>query len=319
MLSLNEKAYKLVQRLCEDPEKYSVSTKKVGGATLIDAGIKAKGGLEAGRVITEICMGGLGRARTFTQKYGNLELLSIFVQSDHPALATLGSQFAGWQIKDGDFFAIGSGPARALALKPRSIYDEIRYEDRADVAVLVLETASEPPEALIDKFSSECRVPADKLYVILTPTTSMAGSTQVSGRIVETGLHKLTKLGFDPLNVKYAWGYAPIAPVHPKFSKAMGKTNDVILYGGAASYALIHEDDDELKALLKRAPSSASKQYGKPFSQIFKEADHDFYKIDPNLFAPAVFIVNNLKTGSVFQVGEFNVEVLRQTLGLTEL
>jgi len=319
LLSVNEKAYKLVQKLCEDPEKYSVSTKKVGGATLIDAGIKTKGGFEAGRLITEICMGGLGRARIFPRDYGDMKLLSIFVQSDHPAVATLGSQFAGWQIKDGDFFAIGSGPARALALKPRSIYDEIEYEDKADVAVLVLETASEPPEEIIDKFSSECRVPADKLYVILSPTTSMAGSTQVSGRIVETGLHKLTKLGFDPLNVRYAWGYAPIAPVHPKFSEAMGKTNDVILYGGVASYTLTHQDDNELKGLLKKAPSSASEQYGKPFSQIFKEADHDFYKIDPNLFAPAVFIVNNLKTGSVFKAGEFNVEVLRQTLGLTDL
>lgn len=317
-MSVNERAYKLVQSLCDDPEKFNVSVKMAAGARLIDAGIKAKGSLEAGRIITEICMGGLGRARLFPQEYGNMKLLSIFVQTDHPAVATLGSQFAGWQIKEGDFFAIGSGPGRALALKPSSIYEEIKYEDKAGIAILVLETASEPPEALIDRFSSECRVPADKLYIILTPTTSIAGSTQVSGRIVETGLHKLTKLGFDPSRIMYAWGYAPIAPVHPKFSKAMGKTNDVILYGGVASYSLIHEDDDELEDLLKNAPSSASEQYGKPFSQIFKEADYDFYKIDPNLFAPAVFIVNNLKTGSVFQVGEINVEVLRQTLGLAE-
>ncbi len=153
----------------------------------------------------------------------------------------------------------------------------------------------------------------------MVPTTSAAGSTQVSGRIVETGLHKLSKLGVDPLSIQYAWGCAPIAPVHPKFTEAMGKTNDVILYGGTAYFALEHKNDAELKTLLKEAPSSASKHYGKPFKLVFKEANHDFYQIDPNLFAPAVFIVNNLSTGSVFQAGKINVDILKQSLELTAL
>ncbi len=41
----------------------------------------------------------------------------------------LGSQFAGWRIKDGDSIAIGSGPVRALALKPKDVYEEIGYKD----------------------------------------------------------------------------------------------------------------------------------------------------------------------------------------------
>lgn len=316
MLSVNRKAYELVQKLCAASDEYCVSVKKTrSGATLIDAGIRVKGGFNAGRMVTEICMGGLGEARMFPKRYGDVELSSIFVHTDHPALATFGSQFAGWQIKKGDFFAIGSGPARALALKPREIFDRIGYADEADVAVMVLETSKEPSEGLIEEFASECKVSPSRLYVVLVPTTSVAGAAQVSGRIVETGVHKLFKLGVDPLSIGCAWGCAPIAPVHPKFVKAMGMTNDVILYGGVAYYVLRHDDDGELKAVLEKAPSSASKHYGKPFSEVFKEAGGDFYKIDSNLFAPAVFVVNNVVTGSVFRVGEVNVDVLKRSLG----
>ncbi len=319
MLSVNQKAYELVQVLCAKSEENGVTVDKTkSGATLIDAGINAKGGFNAGRIITEICMGGLGKTRIFPKRYGDFELPSIFVHTDHPALATLGSQFAGWQIKSGDFFAIGSGPARALALKPRDVYDKIGYRDEAEVAVIVLETSKIPPENLVEQFAAECKVSPAQLYIVLAPTTSAAGSTQVSGRIVETGLHKLSKLGVDPLSVSHAWGCAPIAPVHPKFTEAMGKTNDVILYGGVAYYALKHGNDDELRTLLEKAPSSASKLYGKPFKEVFKEAGYDFYQIDPNLFAPAVLVVNNVVTGSVFQVGEVNVNVLAESLGLVK-
>lgn len=317
MLSVNQKAYELVQKLCTASEEYCVSVKKTKlGTTLIDAGMHAKGGFNAGKMITEICMGGLGKARIFSKRYGNIELPSIFVHTDQPAVATLGSQFAGWQIKKSNFFAIGSGPARALALKPRDIYDKIKYVDKSGVAVMVLETSKEPPEGILEELSFECKVSPNKLYIILVPTTSVAGSTQVSGRIVETGVHKLSKLGVAPLSIKYAWGCAPIAPVHPKLSEAMGKTNDAILYGGVAYYVLKHKDDDELKALLEKAPSSASKHYGKPFSEVFREANYDFYQIDSSLFAPAMFIVNNVVTGSVFQVGEVNVGVLKKSFGL---
>jgi len=320
MLSLNERAQSIVENLCKTSEENSVIVKRSkSGATLIDAGIEARGGFTAGRIITEICLGGLGSVQIYSQSYEAVDFMSIFVLTDHPALATLGSQFAGWQIKKGGYFAIGSGPARALAQKPREIYDILKYNDKATVATIILETTEKPPEEVIQYIAHECNLSPEKLNIILTPTTSIAGSTQVSGRIVETGLHKLSKIGINPLTVHYASGHAPIAPVHPKFTKAMGMTNDMILYGGIAYYALEHEDDHELEKLLRKAPSSASKQYGKPFAQIFKEANHDFYKIDPNLFSPAKFIINNITTGSTFHTGHVNFEILRKSLKLSEV
>ena len=316
-LSVNRSAWILAKKLCDKAEEFGVVVKETkSGTTLIDAGIEAKGGLLAGRIITEICLGGYGKAKIFYKQYKKLQLPSIFVYTDHPAIATLGSQFAGWQIKVDKYTAIASGPARALALKPRELYERIQYSDKSDVAVLVLETAKKPPEEVIRKISDECKVEPDHLSVILVPTSTVAGSAQISGRIVETGMHKLMELGFDPRLVTHACGYAPIAPVHPKFAQAMGRTNDAIMYAGITFYTANYDDDEELRKLVEKAPSSASKSYGKPFIEIFKEADYDFYKIDPGLFAPAVFMVNNAKTGSTFEAGKIDVEVFKRSIGL---
>lgn len=313
-LSVNRLAWKLLEKLYANPEFYGVKIEKTGsGVTIIDAGITAKGGFQAGKLVTEICMGGCAEARITCRRYGELELPSIFVYSDYPVIATLGSQYAGWQIKEDDYFAIGSGPARALALKPKDIYEKIGYKDDFDKAVVVLETDKHPPEKLLERLLKDCHVLPENLAVILTPTASIAGATQVSGRIVETGIHKLGKVGLDPNVIVYAWGVAPIAPIHPKFVKAMARTNDAILYGGTAYYAVKYENEEELERIVEKAPSKASKSYGKPFIEIFKEANYDFYKIDPNLFAPAIIVINNLKTGNTYQKGEINANALAQS------
>jgi methenyltetrahydromethanopterin cyclohydrolase len=229
----------------------------------------------------------------------------------------LGSQFAGWRIKEGDSVAIGSGPARALALKPKEIYQELAYKDEADRAVLVLETDKPPSNGLIEKVVNACQISPEKLLVIFAPTASIAGSTQVTGRIVETGLHKLRTLGLNPHAVRYALGYAPIPPLCREFEVAMARTNDAILYGGTVYCVVEHDEEAELKKIVEQAPSGTSKDYGKPFLQIFREADRDFYKIDHNLFAPATLIINNVKTGHTFRAGKINAEALKESFSVT--
>lgn len=314
-LSVNQLAWNLLEKLCSNKEFYGVAVSKTSETTIIDAGVNAKGGFEAGKIITEICMGGCGKARITSRTYGEIELPTIFVYTDHPTIATLGSQFAGWQIKEGDYFAIGSGPGRALALKPKEIYEQIDYRDNFDKAIVVLETGKPPPEKLIERLAKDCKVERENLAIILTPTTSIAGSIQVSGRIIETGIYKLNMLGLDPNVILYAWGCAPISPVHPKFTHAMARTNDAILYGGITYYAVDMENEEELERILANAPSKASKDYGKPFIEIFKETGYDFYKIDPKLFAPATVIVNNVRSGRILKVGEISIEILLKSLG----
>lgn len=315
-LSVNQISFKIVKKLIDNADTFGVTVKKTSsGATIIDAGIEAKGGFAAGQAITEICLGGLAKAEITYRRYGDLELPSVFVHTDYPAISSLGSQFAGWQIKAEKYTAMGSGPARALSLKPKEVYEKIAYKDASDIAVLVLETSAEPPKEAIEKISQDCNVVPQNLYLILVPTSSVAGSVQISGRIVETGLHKLSEVGLDPKLVTNACGYAPIAPVHPKVAQAMGRTNDAIIYAGTAYYT-VNAEDEQITELLEKAPASASKGYGKPFTEIFKEAGYDFYKIDPGLFAPAVFVINNIKTGKTFKAGKIDVEVFKKSIKL---
>jgi methenyltetrahydromethanopterin cyclohydrolase len=325
-INLNKSALSLVKKLCNEPQRYNVAVEKSeSGATLVDAGINAEGGYFAGEVITEICLGGYGKANVTPIQYGETILPSVFIITDYPALSTLASQFAGWQIKGEGYSAIASGPARALALKPKHLYKKLNYKEEANVAVLVLETEKKTPEAVVRQIAEKCKITPENLFLIMFSTTSLAGATQVSGRIVETGLHKLERLGLDPLIVKHAWGYAPIVPIHPSSGEAMGRTNDAILYGGVTNYTLSYDDEKELENIVKQAPSSSSKMLQEAkrladknprFLDIFKEADFDFYKIDPNIFAPAVVTINNIKTGKTFTAGNLDIEVMKSSLGI---
>lgn len=316
VISVNRLAWKILEKLRSSPDLYGVKIgETVAGTTVIDAGIEAKGGYEAGRLITEICMGGCAKAVITSGRYGNFELPTILVYSDNPLIATLGSQYAGWQINEEGFSAICSGPARALASKPKKIFEEIEYSDKCDKAIVVLETDKMPTQKILGRFCKDCKVSSENLAIILTPTTSVSGAVQVSGRIIETGIHKLRRLGLDLKSVLHAFGYAPIAPIHPELTMAMARTNDAILYGGTAHYTVKYDDEKKLREIVKKAPSSSSKAYGRPFKDIFKDANFDFYKIDPDLFAPAVLIINNVKTGNTYMNGEINDKAIKQSFG----
>jgi len=316
-LSVNQMAWKIAQKFIDNSEFYGVAvSKSTAGAIIVDAGVNAPGGFQAGKKLTELCVGGAGKAQLGFKTYGNMVFPSITVTSDFPAIAMLGSQFAGWRIKEPDGnIAIGSGPVRALALKPKDVFEEIGYRDVSDKAVITLESNVLPSDALIEKVTSASNVKAENLIVVVAPTASIAGLTQVAGRVVEVGIHKLKTLGLNPKVIRYAMGYAPIPPVGMDFEVAMARTNDAILYGGTVYLTADYDDESALQTMVNQTPSMASKDYGKPFLQIFREADKDFYKIDHGLFAPAVIMINNSKTGRTFKAGQINPKVLAQSLG----
>jgi len=318
--SVNREAVKIVKEICKNPGKYNVLVKRDSlGAHIIDAGINARGGFLVGVLITKICLGGLGDTYLSLMSLGGITFPSISVYTDYPSISTLGSQMAGWRIRFGEYTAMGSGPARALALKPKSIYEKIGYRDNAREAVLVLEAEREPPEETIKIIAESCRVSPENLYIIVVPTASIAGLTQISGRVVEVGMYRLTELGLDPKTVLHASGQAPILPVHPDTVESMGRGNDAILYGSLTHYVVDYGDDEYLRGIVERSVSLISKDYGRPFSEIFRESGQDFYKIDPQIFAPAAITVTNKKTGKTFTAGKINAEVLLKSISLSQI
>ncbi|WP_456436786.1 methenyltetrahydromethanopterin cyclohydrolase [Methanopyrus sp.] len=316
MVSMNENALPLVKWMIERAELLNVEVQELeNGTTVIDCGVKTAGGFDAGILFSEVCMGGLATVELTEFEHDGLCLPAVQVTTDHPAVSTLAAQKAGWQVQVGDYFAMGSGPARALALKPKETYEEIDYSDDADVAILCLESSELPDEDVAEHVADECGVDPENLYLLVAPTASIVGSVQVSARVVETGLYKLLEvLEYDVTRVKYATGTAPIAPIAADDGEAMGRTNDCILYGGTVY--LYVEGDDELPEIVEELPSKASEDYGNPFMKIFEEADYDFYKIDPGVFAPARVVVNDLSTGKTYTSGEINVDVLKESFDI---
>ena len=309
--SINQLTQPLVESLKRDAAALRVQSETLSnGTTLIDAGINAQGGLEAGRRIAEICMGGLGHVdlNMTAQKWP----LSLHVHSANPVLACLGSQYAGWSLSHGEgkdaFRALGSGPARALAQKEK-LFDELNYRDTGNSTCLVLEVDKAPPMPVIDKVLNDCRIAADQLTIILTPTRSLAGVVQIVARVLEVALHKVHALGFPIEQVIAGAGAAPLPSPADDFLTSMGRTNDAILFGGRVQL-FVDCNDDDARQLAEKLPSCASKDYGKLFGQIFKEVNYDFYKIDPMLFAPAQVIVSTLKNGKTFRAGKLNDDLL---------
>jgi methenyltetrahydromethanopterin cyclohydrolase len=319
MLSVNLEAKKTVDQMIENVDELNLAVEKLdNGSTVIDAGVNVTGSFKAGELYTKVCLGGLADVGISIpgDLSENLALPSVKIKTDFPSISTLGSQKAGWSVSVGDFFALGSGPARALSLKPAETYEEIGYEDEADIAILTLEADTIPGPDVTDMIANECDVAAEDVYILVAPTSSLVGSIQISGRVVENGTYKMLEaLHFDVNKVKYAAGIAPIAPVDADGLKAMGKTNDAVLFGGRTYYYIESEEGDDIQSLAEKLPSSASDGYGKPFYDVFKEANYDFYQIDKGMFAPAEVVINDLRTGEVFRTGYVNTDLLKKSFG----
>ena len=206
------------------------------------------------------------------------------------------------------FFALGSGPARALAQK-EAVLKEIGYRDEADVATLVIESGRPPPPEILDKVAGDCGVAPSALTVIYAPTQSLAGATQVVARVLEVALHKAHELKFPLGRIVDGMGAAPLSPPHPDFVSAMGRTNDAIIYGGRAQLYVTGPAEDA-KELAEALPSRQSRDFGAPFAEIFKRFKGDFYAIDPMLFSPAEVIVTAVESGESFHAGEVHHKLL---------
>ena len=308
--SVNKLAEPLVRSLKENTDSLRLSVNRLeNGTAIVDAGINVPGGLEAGCRIAEICMGGLGNVtmRSTTNLLDNWSWY-VDVRSSHSVIACLASQYAGWNLSNGNFNALGSGPGRAMGSK-EPLFDELEYRDKTDTACLVIESDIMPPLEVAENIANNCGISASKLTLIITPTSSLSGCVQIVSRVLETALHKVHELEFDVMKVTDGAGSAPVCPPSPDFMTAMGRTNDAILFAGQV-HLYVDADDSSTEQLANELPSSTSKDYGKPFGEIFKDVNYDFYKIDPMLFSPARVSVTSVKTGNTFHAGKLDKDLL---------
>ncbi len=306
MIRLNERAEALADEMVELAAAIRVTVSEVDGARVIDCGVAAIGGLQAGLQMARVCLADLAEVALVNGHMGP----TIAVTTDAPVLACLGSQYAGWQVRAGEFFAMGSGPMRALAGR-EEVIKQLNISDDSTVAVGVLESRKMPDASVVAAIREKLPATVDRLTLLVAPASSIAGAIQVVARSVETALHKLHELKFDVNAVVSGFGVAPLPPVAKGELAAIGRTNDAILYGGRVTL-WVDCDDAAIDEVGPEVPSSSSKDHGELFADLFARYG-DFYKIDPLLFSPAEVTFVNLRTGRARTYGSTDAGLLKKS------
>jgi methenyltetrahydromethanopterin cyclohydrolase len=309
---LNDRALASVERLlpCLDHLRVALHTLE-GGSRVLDCGIHTPGGLGIGLELARVCLADLAAVTLVPGEIQGRPCPGVQVHTDHPVAACLGSQYAGWQVAEGKFFAMGSGPMRA-ARASEQIFARIGCAESPDQVVGVLEGRKLPTPEVAARIAEACRVDPAHVTLLIAPTASLAGTLQVVARSVETALHKLAELDFDLSRIVSAWGIAPLPPIARDDLASIGRTNDAVLYG-ARVVLHVTGDDDTIAGVGPRVPSCASHDFGEPFAAIFARYNHDFYAVDPHLFSPAEVAFQNLQTGRTQSFGGTRPDVLARS------
>ncbi|EFW89854.1 methenyltetrahydromethanopterin cyclohydrolase [Haladaptatus paucihalophilus DX253] len=310
MESLNRMALELVDEAIDFADELNVAAYELDNeATVLDFGVEENGGMEAGLLLAELQTAGLATIQTRMGDVAGAPIPHVELSTDHPAVALLCSQKAGWELGVEGFEGLGSGPARALVAEEDE-YRRVGYTDAFDFAVLAVESDTLPTEDVAEHVADLAEVKPNSVYLPTFATGSMAGSITVASRAAELAVFRLTELGYDPLDIRSAMGSAPVAPVSYDEATAIGRTNDALAYGGKVHLTVAEEFDrfDEL-------PSSASEEYGTTFETFFDDADWNFEEIPESVFAPAQVTVD-VVNGPTHVLGETNDDLLKTSFDL---
>lgn len=321
MDSINRTAIELMDEVLDFAGELDVVPRELDcGATVVDFGVGVPGGVEAGLLLAETQTAGLASLQTSMGRVAGAPLQHVELSTDHPGIALLCSQKAGWELDvgeltgDGDtatgeFNGLGSGPARALVAREPE-FETMGYRDESEFAVLAVEASTLPGDRIAEHVAELSGVDPNSVFLPTFPAGSTVGSVTMAARAAELALFRLFELGYDPSNVLTAGGTAPVAPVSRDENTAMARTNDAIAYGGDV-YLQVIEDDSVFSEL----PSTARSEYGTPFKDVFEAADWDFYQVDDGVFAPAKVTVDVID-GPTHVLGETDEELLAQSFGL---
>jgi len=313
MNSLNERAWFTLVDNDDLLEEVGITlTHSFCGARIYDAGIQARGSLEAGLLMAAAGTADLAVIDIQMDGSFGLPWPSVQVSSTYPFEACYLSQAAHWPVRIGKYAAMGSGPA-CLLNPDLGLQQTYNFMETSDYAILVLETRTLPDDEVCKQLASICRVPNDHLALVVAPTASLAGTVQIAARSVETGLHKLHQLGVDLHAICQGMGRCPVAPAGANDLVSLGKTNDMMMLASQVWLQVEGIPDNNLHNLARQIPSSTSPSYGKPFLEVLKQAG-DFYQIDPGLFAPAEVTLVNAQSARVFHAGRVDFARLDQVL-----
>jgi methenyltetrahydromethanopterin cyclohydrolase len=282
---LNKTAWQLLLDIESRLSELKIEKRQVAGATVYDFGVEVPGSNEAGVLLAQVSAGGNLDVAILPNAMDFGTGLSIAVESNNPVPACLGSQYAGWPLAVGKYFAMTSGPIRGVRGR-ESIFKHFDVGTGVEVAVAVLESDRLPSEEVVIQIAKECQLQAHQLVLCVAPTASLAGTLQVVARSLETALHQWETLGGDLNMLVSGKGVAPLPAVAKDSLTGIGWTNDAIIFHGEV-FLQLSQTAEASQKIAEQLPSLNSQSFGKNFLTLFQECGNDFYKMDPRLFSPA--------------------------------
>ncbi|WP_123533577.1 methenyltetrahydromethanopterin cyclohydrolase [Halosimplex salinum] len=310
MESLNRTATDLVDEALDFADELNVAVHQLDSeALVVDFGVDVPGGVEAGLMLAEIQTAGLATVQTRMDEVGGAPLAHVELSTDHPAMALLCSQKAGWELSVDGFEGLGSGPARSLVAEEEE-FQRVGYRDDFEFAVLTVESDEVPGDAVVEHVAEVAGVAESGVFLQAFSTASLTGSVAMAARAAELATFRLSELGYDPLDILSVTGSAPVAPVAGDEETAIARTNDALAYGGQA-HLVVDEPFDRFDEV----PSTATAEYDAPFAEIFDDADWDFYDVPESVFAPAQVTID-VMGGDTHVLGDVNEDRLVESFGL---
>lgn len=312
MLSINEGAYPLVQKLLAEPERLNIAvTVLKNGATVIDCGQKVRGSFLAGKIYAEITAGGMTEVEIITAQVGPYTLPATSVTCSQPLLGGWVSQRHAEPIPGQADQPILAGPAKTFLPGEESV-QYAGYIESFGYAIAPLQTEVTITEEYAEWVARACNISPRNLFILPAPSRSLVCAIQVAARPVDQTMHRVQEEGFDIRKVLHVYGSAPIPPLAPDEATAMGRINDCLLYGTSA-VLYMEGEDAELERLAPLLTIHSSPEYGKPFKQIFEEAGHSFHNINLRTHSVARVQINNLLSGRTFSAGKIETDILIQS------
>jgi len=294
MEPLNRTATELVDEAIDFADELGIGVHHLDNeAIVLDFGVNAPGGLEAGLLLAELKTGGLATVATRVASLDDAPHTHVELSTDHPAVALLASQRTAWRLPNDGGWA--SGPGQLLRDDAHTVVGA--PEETFDFAVLAIEADRLPDAELAGEIASELGADTAGTFLAVAPAGSLAGGTALAAGAAEVALHRLDYLGGDPHEIASATGVAPLPPVAGSERTAVARVNDAIAYAGRA-HLLADARIDNIANL----PFGSTVHDGKSFGDLLDAVEGDLAALE-DAFAPAAVTVD-VAGGDLTAVGE---------------
>jgi len=315
-ISLNKQSQAILNTLIQNAESLQVKVHKLSNGTrVVDAGVNVPGSLRAGLLISRVALGGLGEVTMTEEEYDGLNLPTVHVMVDQPALSLFCCQYPVPTIPLGAYKGIWSGPGKIHLRQPKQVFNLIDYSEPSKVAVFLVQSDQLPDSKVTSSLAKLCRVEPSQLSLVVVPTQSVAGAVQVAARVLEDPLGRAVKVLHYPLNrIKAMVGSAPLSPVYAGIWRKPGlTTDDMLFYASRITFFIEARPSDDLQNLAMNLTSAVLPRFGMSFYEMLKEVDFVFERLDSPSYASASITIYDMTSGRLYQAGRLHMDQIRKT------